>query len=306
MSYLNRFLIDEDLQFECAEVLDYENNKTYPIRQSLEKSLERVSNKSNSDLFFHLVLSNDFKYSTTCTSFLQNVINSIIQGQNFTFMITRIGSERLECVQKEQYEKFYNEGGEITYNQNSSAQHFQVYKSVGDDIDHFYDRIKINEIKLTDSKSRDSGILCYRIIPELLHSTDSVKTFHLSMLSDEEEKKMHSEKTGNRIFANFRNETRLTENEQNYALSLCVRKTIYCERRSEITKRQSYGALPVLIRLLDIVEPDFWQERIKQNFEEFARNPHATRKRKAQEALEVLKYYQTDRQSDSSNDFDSN
>ena len=60
-------------------------------------------------------------------------------------LITRIKSERLQCVQKEQYKKLYkeasNEGAKIKYDKNTTLL---VYKSIGDDIDDFYDRIKMN------------------------------------------------------------------------------------------------------------------------------------------------------------------
>ena len=52
------------------------------------------------------------------------------------------------------------------------------------------------------------------------------------MLSDKEERKMHSEIpdafSGNQRY--FMNETTLSKKEQNYALSLCARKTFYCMR----------------------------------------------------------------------------
>ena len=79
-------------------------------------------------------------------------------------MITRMESKRLECVQKEYYEKLYNEGGQITYKtpfyspekfyyKNSYYKTLQVYKSIGDDIDDFYDRIQMKNINFKDGIS---------------------------------------------------------------------------------------------------------------------------------------------------------
>ena len=125
---------------------------------------------------------------------------------------------------------------------------------------------------------------------------------------------------------NFKNETTLWKEEQNYALSLCVGKTIYWER-------PSYG----LAYVLDIVEPERimknWQERRLQNFQiisskrkflesrkrkfqhsdfstelfdafEFSRNRERNRKRKIQESFQESKQakesYDADLESDSS------
>ena len=110
----------------------------------------------------------------------------------------------------------------------------------------------------------------------LIKSPHAVKTFHLSMLSDQQERKI-----GNREFHYFKNETTLSKKE-NYALSLCVRETVLMAPL-ENDKR--------IIR--NIIEPDYWEERIKKNFEELQR---LNKKRKAQEnleALQALEYYQT-------------
>ena len=100
-------------------------------------------------------------------------------------MITRIGSERLKYVQKEQYKKLYkvasNEGAQIKYDKKTTLL---VYKSIKDDIDDFYDPIKMNKIKFTDKRLViDSDIRTQRLY-DLLQAPHSVKTFHLSMLSD--------------------------------------------------------------------------------------------------------------------------
>ena len=216
--------------------------------------------------------------------------------------MTRIKSERLERIQGEQYRKLYkeasNEGAEIKYGKNKTLL---VYKSIGDDIDDFYDRIKMNKINFTDkrllradfqARNRRNGWLS-----NLLHAPHSVKTFHLSLLSDQEERNTHTEKTGSRRVLkqklNFKNETKPSKKEDNYALSMGARKTLLCMHDTIYNK----------MHVCDVVEPDPWGERIKKNFEEL---PKQMEKIRTQEALEVLEYYQTHCESDSSDNFDSN
>ena len=58
MSFLNRFLIEEDIQFEihiCAGVVERYGD----MERNLVKNLKRISNNSNSDFIDHLVLSHD-------------------------------------------------------------------------------------------------------------------------------------------------------------------------------------------------------------------------------------------------------
>ena len=286
MRFLNRFLIEEDIQFECAGVVEHEGYMERNMERNLVKSLERVSNESNSDFICHFVLSHDFIYFTA-NSFWNNL-------KNLT-MITRIGSERLQCVQKEQYQNLYkeasNEGAEIKYDENTTSL---VYKSVGDDIDDFYDRIIMNKINITDKSFLSDSEFCHNWARSfnLLQAPHSVKTFHLSLLSDKEERKMHSEITG--IF-DFKKKTKLSKKEKNYALSLGARKTLLFMSDAMNNK----------MHVWDVVEPDPWQERIKKNFEELtkqmdSRSLRLKKPSKTQEALEALEYYQTYCESDSS------
>ena len=99
MSYLNRFLIEEDTQFECVGVAEFRRYKVSEVSQYLKKTFEshfdQFSNKSNSDFIGHFILSGESLFS----SGLMQVFEDI------SHMITQVGSERLECVQKEHYEK---------------------------------------------------------------------------------------------------------------------------------------------------------------------------------------------------------
>ena len=88
-----------------------------------------------------------------------------------------------------------------------------------------------------------------------------------------------------------------SQKEQNYALSLCRRKTIHS---GPLKNGKRY--------IREIKERDPWEERIKKNYEELQR---LKRKRKAPEtleALEALDYYmfQTEWESESSDYSDSN
>ena len=125
----------------------------------------------------------------------------------------------------------------------------------------------------------------------------SVKTFHLSMLSDQEERKIHYDDTGNRKFDYFKKKTKLSKKEQNYALSLCWRKTIHME---PLENGMRYYR--------EIIEPDPWEERIKTNYEELQRLKEKRKAPETLEALEALDYYmfQTEWESDSSDYSDSN
>ena len=267
MSYLNRFLIEEDTQFECAEIVEWKLGSSWENSvQDLEKKFIKLSKKSNSDFIRHLFLSMDIFPNQKLSNILTDQpFKSLIKGlrtfSDTSHMITRIASRRLECVQKEHYEciqkeayeKLYRERDKIEYNELRTDE---VHQSIGNDIDDFYDRIKMNEINFVDRKLRKSP--------------NSVKTFHLSMLSDQEEKKMyrsfqasssvyeisedynrvnsedysgenfqehlnkssrfyyeeHSEHFGGR-FENFKNVTAVSKKETNYALSLCARKTFF-------------------------------------------------------------------------------
>ena len=308
MSFLNRFLIEEDIQFECAGVVehkrDMDTNMKRNIERDLMKNLERISSESNS--IGHLVFSTDLEYSSTYSIF-ENI-------KNLTMMMTRINSERLECVQKEQYNKLHtdasNEGGQIKYGNNTVL----VYTSIGDDIDDFYDRIKMNKINFADKRNfLDYTDFQAGCLNNLLQARHSVKTFNLSTLSEEEKS------------VNVKHETKLSKKENKYALSLGARKTLLCMSKAMCGKTPLWNVkvhvwdvverVPIssrnfflveedgnnlASRRASVVEPDPWQERIKKNFEELSKQMEKIKSQQALEALEALEYYQTHCESDSS------
>ena len=112
MSYVNRFLIEEDTQFECAGIVElrvFEGFEVWQyLRNSFQSHLDRFSNKSNSDFICHFILSGDFFWGET-TGFLGLWDFMNVNFEDMSYLITHIGSERLECVQKEQYEKLGTE-----------------------------------------------------------------------------------------------------------------------------------------------------------------------------------------------------
>ena len=60
---------------------------------------------------------------------------------------------------------------------------------------------------------------------KLNHHDNTVTNFHLSMLTDEKENEMLIQRNSGRKCPDFKNETKLSENVHNYALSICFRKT---------------------------------------------------------------------------------
>ena len=148
-------------------------------------------------------------------------------------IITKLCSVRTECFQLEKYKKFCKEGGNIRVGSYHTAK---IKRSVGDDIEDFVEQMEWEKRSICSQKK---GI------------NEKNITFHLSLLSDKEEKKMlasrkHAVKKEMRQlrnisasimqyptvrerltwnYENFKYETRLSENEQNYALSVCYRKS---------------------------------------------------------------------------------
>ena len=68
-------------------------------------------------------------------------------------MVTFIGSERLECVQTNRCKKFYREGDKIEYKSSElKPKILDAYKSVGDDIEDFFQRNKKELTTANDKK----------------------------------------------------------------------------------------------------------------------------------------------------------
>ena len=228
------------MKFECYGVLDglIPNSDSALFSKFI---LERIA-KAKSETIIHVIISANFG-SKVNPWHIREHDNRLLKYLNSIWdisaeiMITRIGSERLECVQKEQYRKFYRNGGQIKTTVKDSGNWADVEyetwvdKSVGDDIEDFYNRIKMKKIAL-DCVSRTFER--FESIISLLDPSKpsvSVRTFHLSMLTDQEESEMHSRgrkyENGYARFEHFKNKTTFLNNEQNFALSLCARKSNY-------------------------------------------------------------------------------
>ena len=224
-------------------------------------------------------------FSGDCSTYYSHFIPEIEENCS---LLTFTGSERLECIQKDRCETFYTDGGQIRsflrtnpycgttkriltvksdrYISDYPSEHnfFQVHKSSGDDIEDFYDRIKNNEVTCKNGRERGTQTPSdkypgWDFLESFLSQNLTVKTFHLSMLSETEEREISSgvitnyHDTKYQIINYFKNETTLSKNIQNYALSLCARRTYYHDRSQRI--------------IWDIAELDPWQEKIQKNFQ---------------------------------------
>ena len=229
MSYLNRFLIDEEIQFECFRVYDedFSYNKLVPFFSMLKT----ISNEE--PVAGHVIIAADItKYITwnRCKRVCEHpVIDSGI-------IISCIESERLECVTKNKAENLHN-GGLVSYDSGYTFQ--QAHSSIGDDIEMFYQIIITERLMPNFEKP-----LCKESYNKDHEST--VATFHLSMLSDDDEEELQVKNVmqarnnirlhgknhfgttlvTHRRYPCFKFKTSISKQEQNYALSVCYRRTV--------------------------------------------------------------------------------
>ena len=256
---MNRFLIDEEAQNECLGVYK-ENHWSLPSSHHLIEQLLRIEDVALKSTFVHVIRA--AKPWRTSASFgklfdivgtprtgkskLRNLIRSI---SNFKVVLTQLSSERIECVRKEKYEKLHKEGVRIDtsdwYNDHFStvSQNVIAEKSVGDDIEDFYQEMESEKLcprKFIQKEKQKIGRIN---VPGLKYE---IQTFHLPMLSDEEEKKMErSNPSYGKTTQKFKHRPKLSKNEHNYALSVCSRRTFASSdwysspyRKSEDTSRK--------------------------------------------------------------------
>ena len=261
MSYLNRFIIEEDNQFECNAIIANENLANFDCEHCDSK-----------EAIFHCIFAYDYEleFNFADLSFDKWVMSIMKSPEEI--MISRVSGQRWDCVQKENYQKFYREGGQVnttTFWRPESGVHKYktgVYKSIGDDIEDFYNRIKMKKVKLINQTYGTTNECWQKIIASIALNPSSslkfvVRSFHLSMLTEQEESEICSIGTkyiGGHQRSQFRNKTAISRNSLNFALSFCSRKTYYiqCDRRNR--KRI----------LFDIDELDPWQEMIIKNHQE--------------------------------------
>ena len=224
MSYVNRFLVEEESQFECDGVFELDGNASF--RRNVRK-INLKSGDAQSKL--HVVISAD----------LESIIPYLIPIGRFkstNLMITRIWSERLECVQKEEYEKFYEEKGTIQYDPIDKF-HYIVRQSIGNAIEDFFQVITMKRM-VYNPKTPYYDLFSF--FHDGIAHDNVVTNFHISMLTDVKENEMLIQRNSGRKCPDFKYDTKLSENVQNYALSICFRKT--CIKNGE--------------RFYEIIEPD--------------------------------------------------
>ena len=293
MSYLNRLIIEENMQLECYGVLDPVSIIPAETSNHIINLLNCLLRRIEDEAIVHVIISDDFglkSYNKEAFHRFSQFLKSIWRVWSKEIIITRIGSQRLECVRKEQYQNFHREGGKV--NTTIQTNYFDggvdvsqyetvAYKSIGDDIEDFYNRIKMNQIYLinrTEEKTYLTTVMLQQIF-SLDPSNSSkliVRTFHLSMITNQEENEMDKICTPRykntthellpgysiRVYAKglkhdkFTNKTAIYINEENYALSLCARKTFYISNDSHNKKRI----------LFDIEELDPPRRRIFQSY----------------------------------------
>ena len=284
MSFINRFIIEEDAQSECYGVVYL--SKEFEVKKEVEKEghsmtdllsslvsnfLEKIFKSQSDKTTLHIVLSIEYGLVDR----LDRIINSIWTTSS-EIMITRLKSERLVCVQKEEFERFHREGGRIKSIDGTFIYEELVNKTIGDDIEDFYNRIQLNEIYLKNKELVHSNLIAalwslweYRL-----------GRFHLSLLTEQRVRRMFHQGTefvdgeyyGN--FDYFKHETILLKNDQNFALSCCSRKSFYLTN----VNLENYHAIPLdhilrpykrprsqIPHLYEIVEDD--DDREKHNVE---------------------------------------
>ena len=92
MTYLNRFLIEDETEYKCYGV--YKGYSTdFHLKRIMNNILNMRSKKSESKIL-HVLESAEFEADLVLHSMSSN-FNSRIN-----LMLTRFGSERIECVQK--------------------------------------------------------------------------------------------------------------------------------------------------------------------------------------------------------------
>ena len=230
---MNRFIIEEDGQSECVGVVDLSEFPIIHCRKILEKIVELSWSETS---LLHIFLSVKIPFFESATGIIDSIRTSPSE-----IMITRIASERLQCVKKEQYETFYREGGEIRIKTpehplyiipSSKITHkIKLLKSIGDDIEDFYNYIQKNEINLIP-------IGFSRLELELDFPDCSIGTFHLSLLTEQTESEMYSRSEfitphlAYGKFDYFKHETILRKKEQNYALSFCTRQSFFLTHKN--------------------------------------------------------------------------
>ena len=191
--------------------------------------LETISNEQS--VAGHVIIAADITKYITWNRYKCVCEHPVIDSG---LIISCIESERLECVTKDKAENFHN-GGLVTFDSGYTFR--KAHNSIGDDIEMFYQFIITEKLVPNFDKP-----LCNKSYSKDHEST--VATFNLSMLSDDDENRMLSQnkvQTNIRMrvrnnlgttlsthqqYSGFKFKTSISKEEQNYALSVCYRRTV--------------------------------------------------------------------------------
>ena len=220
MTYINRFVIEEESQFECDGVFRVDAAPPGPpihhdvIAQLNHRALPTTYGNNLLQLEFHVFISADFSLRSHL-----KVLSHLHGLRQNELMVTCIGSQRLECIQKEECEVFYNEKGRVRYSSDAMLHTvLDVQKSIGYGVEDFFQLIQMKMFRYK-SVSQD-------------RFENLVENFHTSMLTEEKQNEMLIQQNSGGNTLDFMNDTKLSENEQNYVLSICFRKT--CKRNGAL------------------------------------------------------------------------
>ena len=161
MSYLNRFIIEEEAQFECIGVFSRNiHSSGYPgVARQLKNQLRSIEN-----FIGHIIVADDIYVANQMLKSIEPTPQNLLLISEF--IITCVQSERIECVQKDNYERIHREGYSNDSNPSNLIQIFipERSKPVGDDIEDFFERSKLGEISIQREKrvkafiSNESGL----------------------------------------------------------------------------------------------------------------------------------------------------
>ena len=135
---MNTFLIEEESQFECDGVFDGEDTPPKKYNHLLQRF---SAEKFDKNLQMHLIVASHRHMP---------ILKSFYEIPKTNLMITCIGSERLECINPDNYDRLYKKGGFIRYlytrfRSKSRFSFVEVESSIGDDIETFFKLIKLKK-----------------------------------------------------------------------------------------------------------------------------------------------------------------
>ena len=210
MNCFNRFVAEENDQFEVYafyRIKMHINGWAKALAQ-IKKAIQKYAEQSKRDKTdkntVHFIWA-DHKYDLD--EILRTIKNEMTRVGLKKGMVSFLQQHRYRCVTKEKYEQLYENGGEIDGG--------RTKLSLGDDLEDFLNRIKNNEIHDHELGQEDNWI----------------NTFHLSMLSPEEKRKLAiSDNDYLKTFHNHdpdipKTEMAKSESKSKYAFSLCRRAT---------------------------------------------------------------------------------